>query len=94
MPVKNGFKEIRFKIHENPFQTYQEMALYFLDKKVIDKPTIHEYARWCMKYITDNYAVNMFHWKLVRSQQEQVNRNTMFGNQQESSHVQNGPVLY
>jgi hypothetical protein len=35
----NGFKEVRF------FQLYKDMALYLFDRKVIDKPTIHEYAR-------------------------------------------------
>jgi hypothetical protein len=67
MAVKNGFKEIRFKVRENPFQIYREMALYLFDRKVIDKPTIHEYARWCIKQITDHNAVNMFKWKLGRT---------------------------
>jgi hypothetical protein len=47
------------------------MALYFFDRKIIDKPTIHEYARWCMKQMTDYNAVNMFQWKLTRAGQMQ-----------------------
>jgi len=55
------------------------MALYF-DRKIIDKPTIHEYARWCMKQMTDYNAVNMFQWKLTRAGQMQE-QERMFENQ-------------
>jgi hypothetical protein len=56
------------------------MALYFFDRKIIDKPTIHEYARWCMKQMTDYNAVNMFQWKLTRAGQMQEQERT-FENQ-------------
>jgi hypothetical protein len=68
------------------------MALYYFDMKVIDKPTIHEYARWCMKQITDINVAKMFQWKLVRSQETQVQQIPMFGNQQEFNQVQQWPV--
>jgi hypothetical protein len=64
------------------------MAFYFFDMKVIDKPTIHEYARWCMKQMTDSSTVNMFQWKLKRAVQMKEQQNTMFANQQEFNHVQ------
>jgi hypothetical protein len=67
MHNNNGFKEVRFKLRDSPFQLYKDMALYFFDRKVIDKPTIHEYARWCMKQTTGYHAVNMFQWKLTRA---------------------------
>ena len=60
---------------------YQDMALYFFDMKVIDKPTIHEYARWCMKQMTDSNVLQMFQWKLEHGAQVQEQQNTMFGNQ-------------
>jgi hypothetical protein len=80
MRSNTGFKEVRFKIRDYPFHLYQEMALYFFDRKVIDKPTIHEYARWCMKRVTDSNAVYMFQWKLTRDVQMQEQQNTEFGN--------------
>ena len=80
MRSNNGFKEVRFKLHDSPFQLYKEMALYFFDRKIIDKPTIHEYARWCMKQMTDYNAVNMFQWKLTRAGQMQE-QERMFENQ-------------
>lgn len=83
MHNSNGFEEVRFKLRDSPFQLYKEMVLYFFDRKVIDKPTIHEYARWCMKQMTDVNAVKMFQWKLIRSHQMQMEQNTMFENQQE-----------
>ena len=63
------------------FKWYQDMALYFLDTKVINKPTIHEYARWCMKRVTDSNAVQMFQWKLTGTGQMQE-QYTAVGNQQ------------
>ena len=54
--------------------------MYFFDRKIIDKPTIHEYARWCMKQMTDYNAVNMFQWKLTRAGQMQE-QERMFENQ-------------
>jgi hypothetical protein len=92
MQSGNEFKEVRFKVRNDPFQLYQVMAFYFFDTKVIDKPTIHEYARWCMKRVTDSNVVQMFQWKLERSQQTKVQQNTMFGNQQEFNQVQQWPV--
>ena len=68
------------------------MALYFFDMKVIDKPTIHEYARWCMQQMTDSNMLQMFQWKITRGVQVQEQQNTMSGNQQEFSHVQKWPV--
>jgi hypothetical protein len=84
----NEFKEIRFKVRDSTFHLYQEMALYSFDMKVIDKPTIHEYARWCMKQMTDINMVKMFQWKLMRSHQMQMKQNTQFGNQQGFNQVQ------
>jgi hypothetical protein len=92
MQSADEFKDVRFKVRDRTFHMYQEMALYYFDMKVIDKPTIHEYARWCMKQITDYNAVKMFNWKLPRSQQMQAQQNTMFGNQQEFNQVQQWPV--
>jgi hypothetical protein len=92
MKSGNEFKEVRFKIRNDPFQMYQDMALYFFDTKVIDKPTIHEYARWCMKRVTDSNAVKMFNWKLTRAGQMQEQQNTTFGNQQEFNQLQQWPV--
>jgi uncharacterized membrane protein len=88
----NGFKEIRFKVRDSLFQVYQDMALYFFERKVIDKPTIHEYARWCMKHMTDSNVFYMFQWKLTRDRQMQEQQNTMVGNQPEFNHVHQGPV--
>jgi hypothetical protein len=82
----NRFKEVRFKIRDSPFQMYQDMALYFFDRKVIDKPTIHEYARWCIKQITDYNAVNMFQWKLTRAAQMQ-DQQRMFEKQNQFNHM-------
>src|SRR5215207_8374231 len=62
------------------------MALYFFDRKVIDKPTIHEYARWCMKQITDYNAVNMFQWKLTRGVQMQEQQR-LFEKQNQFNHM-------
>jgi hypothetical protein len=87
-----GFKEVRFKIRDTPFYLYQEMTLYFFDRKVIDKPTIHEYARWCMKQMTESNAVYMFQWKLTRDGRMQEQQNTHFGYQQGFNHVQQWPV--
>jgi hypothetical protein len=81
MQSANKFKEVRFKIRNDPFQMCHDMALYFFDTKVIDKPAIHEYARWCMKQITDFNAVKMFDWKLTRDGQMQEQRHTAVGNQ-------------
>ena len=60
---------------------YRDMALYLFEMKTIDKPTIHEYARWCMKQMTDFNAGKMFQWQLMRSHQMQMEQDTMFGNQ-------------
>ena len=92
MRSNNEFKEVRFKLRDRSFQKYQDIVVYFFDMKVIDKPTIHEYARWCMKQMTDSNAVQMFQWKLEHGAQVQEQQNTMFGNQQEFNHVQQGPV--
>ena len=67
---------------------YQDMALYFFDTKVIDKPTIHEYARWCMQQMTDSNMLRMFQWNITRGVQVQEQQNTIFENQQEFNHVQ------
>jgi hypothetical protein len=88
MQSGNEFKEVRFKVRNDPFQMYQDMALYFFDTKVIDKPTIHEYARWCMKRVTDSNIVYMFQWKLTHADQMQDRQNMMFRNQQEFNQVQ------
>jgi hypothetical protein len=72
MQSGNEFKEVRFKVRDSTFQVYCEMALYYFDMKVIDKSTIHEYARWCMKQMTDINVAKMFQSKLIRSQQMQV----------------------
>jgi hypothetical protein len=82
MQSSNEFKEVRFKIRNDPFQMYHDMALNFFDTKVIDKPTIREYARWCMKRVTDSNAVKMFNWKLTHAGQMQE-QYTAVGNQQE-----------
>jgi hypothetical protein len=79
MQGNSGFKEVRFKVRLSPFQMYKDMALYFFDMKVIDKPTIHEYARWCMKQITDHNAVRMFNWQLTRGEQTQEQQGTGTG---------------
>jgi hypothetical protein len=92
MQSANEFKEVRFKVRDSTFQVYCEMALYSFDMKIIDKPTIHEYARWCMKQMTDINVAKMFQWKLIRSQETQVQQNTMFGNQQEFNQVQQWPL--
>lgn len=76
MKSSNEFKEVRFKIRNDPFQMYHDMALYFYDTKVIDKPTIHEYARWCMKQITDHNAISMLQWQLTRAEQMQEQHGT------------------
>jgi hypothetical protein len=92
MQSSKEFKEVRFKVRDSTFQVYCEMALYCFDMKIIDKPTIHEYARWCMKQITDINVANMLQWKLIRSQQTQVQQNTMFGNQQDFNQVFREPI--
>lgn len=82
----NGFKEVRFKIRDSPFQLYKDMALYLFDRKVIDKPTIHEYARWCMKRMTDSNALQMFQWKLTDEVQMQEQQR-MFEKQNQLNHM-------
>jgi hypothetical protein len=62
------------------------MALYLFDMKIIDKPTIHEFARWCMEQTTNINALKMFQWKLARETQMQEQHNTMLGNQQMSNY--------
>jgi len=71
MQKYSGFKEVRFKVPDNSMKLYEDMALYFYEKKVIDKPTIHAFGRWCMKQITDAYALQMFQWNIVRNRLEQ-----------------------
>jgi hypothetical protein len=80
LEIQNGneFKEVRFKVRDCTFQVYCEMALYYFDMKVIDKPTIHEYARWCMKQMTDINVAKMFNWKLTHEGQVQEQQNMMF----------------
>jgi hypothetical protein len=92
MSSNNGFKEVRFKVRDSPFQRYKDMALYLFDMKIIDKPTIHEFARWCLNQTTDLNALKMFQWKLAREMQTQEQHNTMLGNQQVANYVQNGPI--
>jgi hypothetical protein len=86
------FKEVRFKVRDSSFQMCRDMALYLFDMKIIDKPNIHEYGRWCMKQTTELNAFKMFQWKLTRDVQMQEQQNTMLGNQQVSNYVQNGPI--
>jgi hypothetical protein len=45
MQKYSGFKEVRFKVPDHSLQVYQDMAMYFYEKKVIDKPTIHAFGR-------------------------------------------------
>jgi hypothetical protein len=92
MSSNDNFKEVRFKVRDTSFRLYQDMALYLFDTKAIDKPTIHEYARWCMKQAFDFNAVNMFQWKFTRYGQIQEQQNMMLGNQPMSNYVQNGPI--
>ena len=92
MNSNNDFKEVRFKVRDTSFRLYKDMALYLFDTKAIDKPTIHEYARWCMKQAFDFNAVNMFQWKFTRDVQMQEQQNMMSGNQQMSNYVQNGTM--
>jgi hypothetical protein len=68
------------------------MALYLFDMKIIDKPTIHEFARWCLNQTTDLNALEMFQWKLERETQMQEQHNTILGNQQVSNYVLNGSI--
>jgi hypothetical protein len=88
----NEFKEVRFKLRDRSFQKYQDIVVYFFDIKVIDKPTIHEYARYCMKQMTDSNMLRMFQRKITRGVQGQEQQNTMFGSQQEFNHVQKWSV--
>ena len=53
--------------------------------EIIAKATIHEYARWCMKHMTDYNAVNMFQWKLIRGVQMQDQENQFNGLQTTST---------
>jgi hypothetical protein len=62
---------VRFKVPDNSMKLYEDMALYFYEKKLIDKPTIHTFGRWCMKQITDAYALQMFQWNIARNRLEQ-----------------------
>jgi hypothetical protein len=73
MQKYSGFKEVRFKVPDHSLQVYQDMAMYFYEKKVIDKPTIHAFGRWCikLKQITDAYALQMFQWNIARNRLEQ-----------------------
>jgi translation initiation factor IF-3 len=71
MQKYSDFKEVRFKIPDNSMQLYEDMALYFYEKKVIDKLTIHAFGRWCMKQITDANALQMFQWNIARNRLEQ-----------------------
>jgi hypothetical protein len=92
MISNNGFKEVRFKVRDSPFQRYKDMALYLFDMKIIDKPTIHEFARWCLNQTTELNALKMFQWKLTHETQIQEQQNIMLGNQYVSNYVQKGPI--
>jgi hypothetical protein len=64
-------------------QLYEDMALYFYEKKVIEKPTIHAFGRWCMKQITDAYALQMFQWNIARNRLDQHQQQQMLQRQEQ-----------
>jgi hypothetical protein len=66
------------------------MALYLFDMNIIDKPTIHEFARWCLEQTTNINALKMFQWKLTRDGQTQEQQNTGVGTGQGFTTYNNG----
>jgi hypothetical protein len=88
MQKYSRFKEVRFKVPDNSMKLYEDMALYLYEKKVIDKPTIHAFGRWCMKQITDANALQMFQWNIARSHLEQRQQQHQQMLQQKQQQVQ------
>jgi hypothetical protein len=94
MQKYSGFKEIRFKVPDQSMQLYEDMALYLYEKKVIDKPTIHAFGRWCMKQITDGYALQMFQWKIARNRLEQQQQQQQMLQQKQQQPYNNSNSVY
>ena len=96
MQKYSSFKEVRFKVPDNSMQLYEDMALYFYEKKVIDKPTIHVFGRWCIKQITDAYALQMFQCNIARKrlEQQQQQQQQMLQQQQQVQSYNNSDNVY
>jgi hypothetical protein len=94
MQKYSGFKEVRFKLPDNSMKLYEDMALYLYEKKVIDKPTIHAFGRWCMKQITDANALQMFQWNIARNrlEQQQQQQQQMLQQQQQRPYNNNSTI--
>jgi hypothetical protein len=84
--------EVRFKVPDNSLQLYEDMSLYFYEKKVIDKPTIHAFGRWCMKQVTDGYALQMFEWNIARNRLDQHQQQML--QQQQQRPYNNNSTIY
>jgi hypothetical protein len=72
----DGFHEIRFKIPDYHFQMLQDMAMYLYEAKVIDKPNLQSFGRFCIMQVTNANVVLMCQWKSARDrhlqQQQQM----------------------
>jgi hypothetical protein len=49
--------EIRFKIPDYHFQMLQDMTMYIYEAKVIDKPNLHSFGRFCIMQVTNAHIV-------------------------------------
>jgi hypothetical protein len=71
-----GFHEIRFKIPDYHFQMLQDMAMYLYEAKVIDKPNLQSFGRFCIMQVTNARLGLMCQWKSARDrhllQQQQM----------------------
>jgi hypothetical protein len=65
--------------YNNNLHSYHIQGTIIVNLHNPSKPTIYEYARWCMKQAFD-YTVNMFQWKFTRYGQMQEQQNMMLGN--------------
>jgi hypothetical protein len=97
MQKYSGFKEVRFKVPDDSMRLYEDMALYFYEKKVIDKPTIHAFGRFCIKQVRDANALQMFQWKIARNrieQHQQQQHQQMLQRQQQVQPYNNSNSVY
>jgi hypothetical protein len=67
-----GHHEIRFKITDQEVKLFQDTANYFYyEKYILQKPSIQELARWCIKNAVNASQDLVIQAKQVRQQQQQ-----------------------
>jgi hypothetical protein len=66
-----GHHEIRFKITDQEVKLFQDTANYFYyEKHILQKPSIQELARWCIKNAVNASQDLVIQAKQVRQQQQ------------------------